>query len=201
MHKYRLRLSQIARGPRREIVANVLLLLALLSAGNAFLSFSAMQSNTHEIAVALPSTPQLVQTEGKRIDVNVAVVVPFHRCQALSRLHETFEFWRKRPPCTDAHKWHIHLSLVLYYSEDLDKDSSMKRKVHALIRRLPTYVRRCFDGIHFLSARLAPTENIFPLGPCHQFYVALGLLRNMHFSHWTLTDLTLFLSNTDGEKL
>ena len=165
----------------------MLLILSLLSAVNTYLSFSAPQPlNTHELVITASTHFKKPKTEHIRFEVNVAIVVPFSRCQALSRLHDTFEFWHKQPPCIEAHAPNIHLSLILYYSDDLDADPSIKRRVRALVMRLPAGVRRCFHGIHFLSARLPPNEDIYPLGPCHQFYRAFPLLRKMRFSHWML---------------
>ena len=186
-----MRVSRKLRTALRKTIPLVLLLSALLSAVNAYLSvsFSApLSMNTHEVVEYFASSTHLTnsKTQVTRLNVDVAVVVPFHRCQALSRLRETFEFWHKHPPCLESHAPDIHLSLILYFSEDLDVDPTIKRKVLSLIQRLPADVYRCFDGIHFISARLSPTENIYPLGPCHQFYRAFPLLRNMGFSHWML---------------
>lgn len=184
-----MRLSRKTRAPLRNLLPVVLLAAALLSAVNAYLSISSPLSvSTVDDIVDLASATRLMnsRTRDVRHNVNVAVVVPFHRCQALSRLHKTFEFWRTHPPCTASSGPHTHISLILYYSEDLDVDSSIKRKVRSLILRLPAYIRRCFDEIHFFSARLSRKENTYPFGPCHQFYDAFPLLRNMRFSHWLL---------------
>ena len=171
----------------RKTLPPALLLLALLSAGNVFVYTSGPESVSKFEAVAdFGSSTQSSKTQDIRLDVNVAVVIPFHRCQARSQLHKTFEFWHQNPPCMNGPAPNVHLSLVFYYSEDLDVEPSIKRKVRALMWGLPKHTRRCFDDVHFLSARLSPMENIYPFGPCHQFYNAFLLLRNMRFSHWLL---------------
>ena len=172
-------------------MAPVLLFSALLSAVHAYVSFSFSTPQSMiplEDIDKLASTTQLMNSKMQdvRYDVNVALVVPFYRCQVITRLQKTFEFWYSYPPCVESRAPDKKLSLILYYSEDLDIDSSMKRKIRALIQRFPANVFRCFHGMHFLSARLLPTENKYPIGPCHQFFKAFSLLRNMSFSHWML---------------
>mmetsp|Transcript_10612 Transcript_10612/g.41463 ORF Transcript_10612/g.41463 Transcript_10612/m.41463 type:complete len:614 (-) Transcript_10612:1389-3230(-) len=167
----------------------VLVVAVLASAFNAYSSFVAPVKefgNVVNIASNAQFTGSSPKSEDIRSEVKIAVVVPFHRCQALSRLRETLKFWDKQPPCVRPLAPETHLSLILYYSEDLDADPDINRKVRSLVRRLPRHARRCFDDIHFLSAVLSPTENIYPLGPCHQFYRAFPLLRRMRFSHWML---------------
>mmetsp|Transcript_4481 Transcript_4481/g.12054 ORF Transcript_4481/g.12054 Transcript_4481/m.12054 type:complete len:603 (-) Transcript_4481:593-2401(-) len=183
------------RRPRklRELLTKVLrpalLLSALLSAANSYFSVSVAKSvNSVDDVVNLPSTRHHVtsRTNDDHLDVNVAVVVPFSRCQALFRLEETFEYWHKHPPCVGSHSPDTRLSLILYYSKDFDVDFSVKRKVEALTQQMPTAVRRCFDGMHFISAHLSSHEDTYPFGPCHQFYEAFPRLRSMRFTHWLL---------------
>ena len=120
----------------------------------------------------------------------IALVVPFVWCQVDSRLARSLAAWTTHLPCSTPAALHASLSLVFLYNQDLEAVDSLGGasgvpQLSALWASLGPAVQACFrGGVHYLSARVPPQLNSYPLGTCVQFYSTFGLLRSMGFDHW-----------------
>ena len=120
----------------------------------------------------------------------IALVIPFVWCQVDTRLARSLAAWRTHPPCSRPSTLGASLSLVFLYNQDVEAVDSLGGasgvpQLAALWTSLGPTVQSCFrGGVHYLSARVPPQLNSYPLGTCVQFYSTFGLLRAMGFDHW-----------------
>jgi hypothetical protein len=122
---------------------------------------------------------------------NIALVIPFVWCQVDTRLARSLASWRKHLPCSGRPAaLRASFSLVFLFNQDLDAVETLGGvsgvpQLQALWTSLGPQVQACFrGGVHYLSARVPPQLNSYPLGTCVQFYSTFGLLRAMGFDHW-----------------
>ena len=116
----------------------------------------------------------------------VAVVIPFVRCQVFGRLSQTLKSWETFPPCVLQNTARLgkKLDLIFHYNAYLDQDSDVLEGLQNLWGNISLDVRSCFQTVRFLSANLTRSEDVYPLGPCKQFYTTFDLLRRSGYDHW-----------------
>ncbi len=119
--------------------------------------------------------------------VRVAIVIPFHRNDALERLEHTLRQWIEMPPCTaSAASKSDKPHLFFNYAGNLELDEDVESHLAQLWAALPKQTRKCFYAPRTWSCKLSGAENVYPIGPCLQFHETFRRLKGMGFDHWLL---------------
>jgi len=114
----------------------------------------------------------------------VAVVIPFVRCQVFGRLSQSLKSWEIFPPCIQNTTKFGELHLIFHYNSNLESNPDVLEELRRLWFGLSPEVRSCFQHVEFLSANLTRAEDVYPLGPCKQFYSTFDILRRSGYDHW-----------------
>ena len=116
---------------------------------------------------------------------NVAIVMPFVKCQVKDRIKQNLESWRKYPPCTTTDKFYGNLTFFFHYNKNLDDDPELESELLNIWFEVSDQIRNCFNSdAKFISSDLSEIEDKYPRGPCLQFWRSFEILKELQYDHW-----------------